>query len=183
MIHRQQQIAALRKQLKAREDELAAFRDASGGAAQETERWKKKAAGLEDRVQQQEQQVQSLAQQLSARRMRDEGATRSQSAPDNANNSNDSNAREMRGRLAEQAATVEGLRQELALAKRAGAGGGGRGGGGDERLRDENEKLKRELAAFDLDFFEVRAARIYSVCVCVCEYVCVRVCACMCVCM
>lgn len=167
MIHRQQQIAALRKQLKAREDELAAFRDTSGGAAQETERWRKKSAGLEDRVQQQEQQIQSLAQQLSARRMRDEGTSRSQSAPDNSNA--DGNVRELRGRLAEQAATVEGLRQELAAAKRAAAAAGAGGRGGDERLREENEKLKRELAAFDLDFFEVL---LRVVCWCVDVYVC-----------
>ena len=49
----------------------------------------------------------------------------------------------------------------LSLASRGGGGGGGGGGDGaarleqeNRRLAEENDKLSRELQAFDLDFFE-----------------------------
>jgi predicted nucleic acid-binding Zn-ribbon protein len=56
-------------------------------------------------------------------------------------------------------AKVADLQRQLQQAQAAGGGAGGAGGGvsssGEvKRLRDENERLRQELSAFDMDFFE-----------------------------
>jgi centrosomal protein CEP290 len=156
LVQRQQQLTAMRKQLRSREEEVETLKQASGGASEEVDTLRKKLRTYEDRIS-------ALEGSL----------TSAQSRGGSNNPAMDRELTELRQRATQQAADIEALRSALAEAeqKAAAAPGAGMtfpapkpaGGGGIDgpvkdaelrRLREENEKLRLELSAFDMDFFE-----------------------------
>jgi chromosome segregation ATPase len=157
LVQRQQQLSAMRKQLKARDDELAAVKQSAGGASEEADTLRRKLRSHEDRIA-------SLEGSLAT----------AQSRGQDSNPAMERELSELRNRATRQATDIESLRAQLASAEQRAADnnnpGGGMtfpapktaGGGLDgpakeaeiARLRDENEKLRQELSAFDMDFFE-----------------------------
>ena len=163
LAQRQQQLATMRKQLKAREDELVAMKEQLEALGTEKEALRRKAAAAEGRVQQLEVSVQQAraasgkagagAAPASQERVRDKDLELEIS--------------DLRKRAADHATEVVTLREQLAAARSAQSqaerqAGSGRIGDGQplaaanielQRLREENEKLRQELSAFDIEFF------------------------------
>jgi len=155
LVQRQQQLATLRKQLKQREDEITSMKESTGGHLEEVDNLKRKLKIYEERI----STLESTASQASAR-----GNSAGQ-----ASERMEKEVMELRKRTREQERDLENLRSDLMEAQRSSAAAGGAGqtyparpGGKDDlatgaelkRLRTENEKLRQELAAFDMDFFE-----------------------------
>lgn len=164
LVQRQQMVAGLRKQLKAREDDAAALRQAISSAEEERDLWRKKAASAEGRAEQLDSQLQQAARLGAGNRGAEQRLDQLQVEITDLKRRTTDLAVEnegLRSQLAEAHAAVtaaKASRQPLMKAGVASGGSGGGGGGGDavelRQLREENEKLKRELSAFDLDFFE-----------------------------
>ena len=164
LMQKQEQLTKLRKQLKQKDDELAAAQ-ADGG--DELDALRRKLQSSEARI----QQLESSLQQADAKAAR-AGAGAGAGAQSQA--AQQQSAREveaLRKRSSEQAAELEALRADLSAAQRraadlekgTGVGAGGGGGAGAHpaalqaelrQLREENKNLRQELSAFDLDFFE-----------------------------
>lgn len=161
LVQRQQQLSAMRKQLKSKDEELDALKQSAGGASEEVDILRNKMKKYEDRIA-------SLEGSLTSAQSRGAAAG---GAAATVNPAMERELTELRQRATKQAADIESLRSQLAAAERAAAPGAGMtfpapkgaaGGGVDgpardaelSRLRDENEKLRQELSAFDMDFFE-----------------------------
>ena len=155
LVQRQQQLATLRKQLKQRDDEISSMKESTGGHLEEVDNLKRKLKTYEDRI----STLESTASQASAR-----GNSAGQ-----ANERMEKEVMELRKRTRAQEGDLERLRVDLMEAQRNSAAQAGAGqtyparpGGKDDlasnaelkRLKTENEKLRQELAAFDMDFFE-----------------------------
>ena len=157
LLQRQQQLTSLRKQLKSREDELAAVKESADSMAAEKEVFRRKATAAEGRVQQLEVTVQQ-ARQLAREKPSQQGGLQPSREKE------DREISDLRRRAVEDKednmslrAQVEDLKaRQKDFEKAAGRGIAGGGGSTAEtsRLKEENEKLRQELAAFDLDFFE-----------------------------
>jgi chromosome segregation ATPase len=148
-----QQVTGLRKELTARGDEIKLLKDQAQALVAEREELKKKIATSDARIAQLEI-----------------SASRAASARPASDRDRDTTADpELRKKVSEQASEIQDLKEQLAEARRSarsgdqGVGGGKRGvatGLSSEeqkelnKLREENENLRKELAAFDLDFFE-----------------------------
>jgi DNA repair exonuclease SbcCD ATPase subunit len=167
LMQKQEQLTKLRKQLKQKDDELAAAQ-ADGG--DELDALRRKLQSSEARI----QQLESSLQQADAKAAR-AGAGAGAGVQGQGQAASQQSAREveaLRKRSSEQAAELEALRADLSAAPRraadlekgtgAGAGAGAGGGAGAHpaalqaelrQLREENKNLRQELSAFDLDFF------------------------------
>ena len=160
LVQRQQQLASMRKQLKVKEDELAMIKESAGSSSEEVDALKRKLKTYEGRI----SQLESTVQQTSARGNKDSSNA----------GALEKEVSELRRRATNQATDIERLRSDLAEAQKQSKGQGSGpgqtfpnrtgGGGGDlnapanasevKRLQGENDKLRQELAAFDMDFFE-----------------------------
>lgn len=152
LIQRQQQVTALRKQLKTREDELIAFRDQSQSVVIERDDLKKKLASAEMRI----EQLESSIQQSSNKNNRG----------DNINQLQQKEISDLKRKLLEQAVELEKTKEKLVDTIRLGekslkdnkssldTATASNNNIEIKRLKEENERLRQELSAFDLDFFE-----------------------------
>jgi chromosome segregation ATPase len=173
LAQRQQQLAVLRKQLKGREDELSAMKEQLEAVGAEKEGLRRKAAAAEGRVQQLEVAVQQARAVSTGRGGVGVGAAggggREQGqlqALKERERDLEQEVSELRRRAGEHAIEVQQLKEQLISSNsRAAQGlterqGAAQGGGSStaatvelRRLREENEKLRQELSAFDMDFF------------------------------
>ena len=161
LVQKQQQIATIRKQLKNKEDELLAMREQSGPAVEELESARRKVLAAEARIQQLETSLQHAST----------AAARGAQQGGRAGGEQQQQQRELdrvRGELADSRAKMQANEDEMAaLRSQVNARGNPTSAGSSgqsqqqqqlqqdvSRLRDENEKLRQELSAFDLDFFE-----------------------------
>ena len=145
----------MRKQLKAKEDELENYKQTAGGASEEADALRRKVKTYEERIA-------SLEGSLTSAQTRGNTAS---AGLERSSLSYDSVLR--------QAADIESYKAQLAEANRAANAAAAAPGqtfpaptgvsaGVDgpqqqveiRRLREENEKLRQELSAFDMDFFE-----------------------------
>lgn len=163
IVQRQQQVAGLRRQLKSKEDELASLQAQSEGVIVERETLKKRVTTMQDRINELEI---SLHKQQSAAR------TTTPSNNSAGQQEREREAQELRRQVADQTSENDSLRLQLndlrrsmqQLQAQAGGDRGGRGAGSEgggavsvaefERVKTENAKLRSELSAFDMDFFE-----------------------------
>ena len=155
LVQRQQQLTSMRKQLKAKEDELENYKQTAGGASEEADALRRKVKTYEERIA-------SLEGSL----------TSAQTRGNTASAGLERELSELRQRATRQAADIESYKAQLAEANRAANAAAAAPGqtfpaptgvsaGVDgpqqqveiRRLR-ENEKLRQELSAFDMDFFE-----------------------------
>jgi len=156
LMQKQEQITKLRKQLKQREDELAAVQADGSHTADEVDNLKRKLASKEERI----QQLETSLQQADSKASR--AAASAAGAGGGSSKEADILRREVEAVRSELAASQRRLAElEAASASNTGAGGGGGGGvhaaqlqAELRQLRDENKNLRQELSAFDLDFFE-----------------------------
>ncbi|CAM9286438.1 unnamed protein product, partial [Ectocarpus fasciculatus] len=151
LIQKTQQVASLRKAIKHKEDELAEANRRNDEFDAERESFRKTIRDAQSRIQQLELQMSS---RVSAR---EAGAGVSAAATEIA---------EWKRKAGESNLQIDSLQQrlvetrkELALLRNnKGTPSGSAVGSVDNnvvsKLRSENEKLKKELAAFDLEFFE-----------------------------
>lgn len=167
IVQRQQQVAVLRKQLKSKEDELAAAHEQAEGVIVERETLKKRMAGLQDKVNELEI---ALHKHQSGGVVGGAGGRAGTAPAGTGDREASREMQDLRNKAAAQASENDTLRAQLSdlrrnlqqLQQREEAGGAGRaaaGGGGlsaaeVQRLKEENAKLRQELSAFDLDFFE-----------------------------
>ena len=152
LIQRQQQVTALRKQLKTREDELIAFREQSQSVLVERDDLKKKLSSAEMRI----EQLESSLQQSSNKTNRG----------DNNNQQLQKEVSDLKRKLLEQAVELEKTKEKLVDTIRLGekslkdnkasldTATASNNNIEIKRLKEENERLRQELSAFDLDFFE-----------------------------
>lgn len=136
LVQRQQQIASLRKQLKQKDDELTSRSSSLHQLELERDDQQRVIDDLRQKLQQ-------LEMKLATRQLH------SQPVPSN------NELAELRKRLTDQAAELQLVRNQLAESRTR------QGGSGDAQLRqtveqltNENKRLKNELSAFDLEFFE-----------------------------
>lgn len=136
VVAKQQQIATLRKQLKGKEDEVAAVHNDMDRHVQEKE-------GLKRKIQQLEERIQAMEASLQPHE------ARSAHAPQEIDG--------LRKRLSAQQADNDVLRAEVEdLRRRVAATGPSSQVSAQEvkRLQDENARLRNELSAFDMNFFD-----------------------------
>ena len=154
LAQRQQQVALLRKQIKTKDDELSSVLAAKRAADTLVGELKSKATRLEDRVLDLEAKV--AESQLHRGFPSNEAETPHESlALRRKIEEQDRMVQELRKSL--YAAQQENLRQKMGATD--GRPGADADNGGVEAaqvraLREENARLKEELSAFDLDFFE-----------------------------
>ena len=139
LTQRTQQSTTMRKQLKSREDELSTIRDRTESLMEERDNLQKRLTASDNRI----AQLEMSLQQVSMKGGKGGADTSSKEVAD------------MRKRVTEQAITIENLKSQLADSQKASRQVGS-GDGSEEvaRLRSENKKLRDELAAFDLSFFD-----------------------------
>lgn len=155
----------MRKELTARGDEIKLLKDQAQALVAEREELKKKIAVSDARIAQLELTASRAAATATT--------TTSSRGGGDRDNAGESSA-ELRRKVSEQASELQELKEELADARRlakeqaasgkkttanANAATTGSGLTSEEqrellRLRQENDNLRKELAAFDLDFFE-----------------------------
>jgi len=158
LAQRQQQVASLRKQLKSKDDALSEQLSKVGTLEEENALLKKSCTDASAKIQQLEMQVASRALGRGAWEKKPTSDATVEVA-------------ELRRKSAQQALEVETLKAQLMEARReivaarnssrTDALGGGSNAGEVAKLKDqinklstENSRLKHELSAFDLDFFE-----------------------------
>jgi small-conductance mechanosensitive channel len=128
--------------MKTKDDELIALREVSSGTAYEMDAQRKQIVQQKDRI----QQLESALQQ-----MRSSSSTQQ-------NSTSRRDTEDMRDRLNDALKDNAQLRRELADARIQSQHRGTSSGTANpeevKRLRSENEKLKRELGAFDAEFFD-----------------------------
>ena len=175
LVQRQQQVTTMRKQMKTKEDELTLAKEAVDSLSAEKEAFRRKAAAAEGRVQQLEvavQQARQLSRVLAPQAAGLGGGQGALGERDRAGREKESEKEliELRQRAADEKEDCRALRSQLTELKnqlreqqeRGGndrdrsseRGGGGASAAEAKRLKEENEKLRQELSAFDLDFFE-----------------------------
>jgi len=152
LTQRQQQVTALRKQLKTREDELLAFREQSQSVLVERDNLKKQLANTESRIEQLESSLQHSSNKTNR--------------GDNNNQQLQKEVGDLKRKLLEQAVDLEKTKEKLAEAIKLGekslkdnktsldSATANNNSAEVKRLKEENERLRQELSAFDLDFFE-----------------------------
>lgn len=171
LLQRQQQVTTMRKQMKTKDDELKLAKESVESLSAEKEAFRRKATAAEGRVQQLEVAVQQarqvgrvpVTQGLSSGGERDRAAREKETEKELV---------ELRIKAAEDREDGRALRSQLLELKNAmkeqeergrnerdrDRGSererGGASASETKRLKEENEKLRQELAAFDLDFFE-----------------------------
>lgn len=161
LAQKQQQLTSLRKQLKGKEEELAATKETLDALAAEKEALRRKSAASEGRVQQLEVAVQQ-ARQLSktpqgiSSRDKDKEKDKDKELKEiaelkkKAAEDRDDNAL-LRSQLYDLENNLKDLERSGLEDSRA---RGDMSAPEAKRLKEENEKLRQELSAFDLDFFE-----------------------------
>jgi centrosomal protein CEP290 len=167
LTQRQNQVTQLKREIKAKDEEQKSILARLSSAEEDGQNHKRRGEQLEARIQQLEIQIASKA-------TRDAGAAQKKGA-----GSKENDTQPLQAKTAQQAAEIETLKSELAeskrlltavrkeSAKKAGPASSASlataevAGAELGKLRDsyrkvvgENEKLKEELSAFDLDFFE-----------------------------
>lgn len=159
VVQRQQQVAMLRKQLKSKDDELNDMREQVDEVTIEKETAKKRVVVLQERVNELEIQLHQQQQQQQQQ---------SQNNNTNRNGSNNTpqqqqqlqrEMQELRNQNASQANENESLRAQLAEMRTNyiatdRSSYNNNNAAETQRLKQENMKLRQELSAFDLDFFE-----------------------------
>ena len=155
LAQKQQQLTSLRKQLKGKEEELAATKETLDAVAAEKEALRRKSAASEGRVQQLEVAVQQARQLSKApqgagtpskdRELKEITELKKKAAEDR-----DDNAL-LRSQLYDLESNLRDLERSGLEDSRA---RGDMSAPEAKRLKEENEKLRQELSAFDLDFFE-----------------------------
>ena len=162
LAQKQQQLTSMRKQLKGKEEELAATKETLDALAAEKEALRRKSAASEGRVQQLEVAVQQ-ARQLSKApqggipsRDKDKDKDKDKELKEiaelkkKAAEDRDDNAL-LRSQLYDLENNLRDLERSGLEDSRA---RGDMSAPEAKRLKEENEKLRQELSAFDLDFFE-----------------------------
>jgi len=177
VVMRQQQITTLKKQLASKEEEYMKIQAQLTTTYQTNEQLTRSQKSLEDQItnlnltmKQMQQQISSLQQEK--QQLQQQQMMQSQPAAVPMNQQNNNNAMGLRKenetlqrQLLQQTTDLQLLQQEIQeLRKKSNtfgasstgpSGGGGTVGKQDfDRLKEENRKLKEELSAFDLDFFE-----------------------------
>lgn len=163
IIQKQQQVASLRKQLKAKDDELASIRENYEANDLDRGALKAKVNSLEDKVQQLQislEQARVAAKQAAAIGSSNNSANvRGGAAGGTMTAEQKRELDNLRSKFEEQNEELKMLRSQLR--DRLESSGYHRQMEEDfvtkaeyKRIRDENERLKQELSAFDLDFFE-----------------------------
>jgi len=152
IVQRQQQVAMLRRQMKVKEDEMAAAREASEDVIVERETLKKKAGQLQNRVNELEVTLHKAQQSRASLGVPPSGG---------GDAAQQREVRDLREQNDELRDAVRRMREELEVASnrpgvRGASAPAGAGASGVEAraLHEENQRLRQELAAFDLDFFE-----------------------------
>ena len=163
IVQRQQQIALLRKQLTSKGEEITALKEANEGVIVERETIKRKASVLQDRINELEIQLHK--------------ASNASRAPVSSNNNNNANntaeLQELKARIGTMSTENDSLKMQLhdlrkslkdnttAPAPAATATGNNSSNLNTasvqaelQRVKDENALLRKELSAFDIDFFE-----------------------------
>ena len=165
LLQRQQQVTTMRKQMKTKEDELKLLKEAVESLTAEKEAVRRKATAAEGRVQQLEVAVQQARQvgRVPVTQGLSPGGERDRSVREK---ETERELAELRIKAAEDREDGRALRSQLLelrnVLKEQEEGGrnerdrdrGGASASETKRLKEENEKLRQELAAFDLDFFE-----------------------------
>lgn len=195
MVQKTQQIAALRRQLKTRDDEVAMMKEQLESLVAERNKLQKRTSDLESRTKQAEVAAQLANVQATRDTVGGVGLASRPTVPSDRRTAREAaeaaaeltSLREQVGdlkkRTTEVAVQNEALKAQLAEARRAAkssskssskpasSSSSGVGGGGLskdvgssletselerrlEQVTDENARLRRELSAFDLDFFE-----------------------------
>ena len=164
LAQRQQQIASLRQNLKTRDNELAAVREQAANDASEKEALRVKVAQAEGRVAQLERAAVANSSALASAKQTTAAANKPASQTDRQTEERLLQTRE----IAELKSRVTSLGLENAkltsqLSDARAAAGSSQAAGAQappglqvelRRLKEENDRLKQELSAFDLDFFE-----------------------------
>ena len=154
LAQKQQQLTAMRKQLKGKEEELVATKETLDALAAEKEAFRRKSAASEGRVQQLEVAVQQARQLSKApqstpsskeKELKEIAELKKKAAEDR-----DDNAL-LRSQLYDLENNLRDLERSVLEDSRA---RGDMSAPEAKRLKEENEKLRQELSAFDLDFFE-----------------------------
>lgn len=171
---RQTQLSNVRNQLKLKENEIVLLTSEVSQFKQDVEQYRQKIRSLEEKIQQLQLQLSSApssSQQPpppSSTSQGMEGVTsvnRQLSQQVVENDLLKKELTELRKKLTLQTSEILYLREQYSKEEARGSGGRAAGGGGGglgstsevmelSRLREENKKLKEELSAFDLDFFE-----------------------------
>lgn len=166
LVQRQQQVAALRKQLKSKDDRVAQAEQRVAELEADQAQSKQRLSDSHNRLQQLEMQ---LATSQSAAASALSSAQRQQQQTGGNNAEKDKEMGVLRRQASEAALEVQTLKAQLGEARRelrqARDAGSGPTGGSISRvtaeeqqllkkLTVENKRLKDELSAFDLDFFE-----------------------------
>jgi hypothetical protein len=166
LVQRQQQVAALRKQLKSKDDRVAQAEQRVAELEADQAQSKQRLSDSHNRLQQLEMQ---LATSQSAAASALSSAQRQQQHTGGNNAEKDKEMGVLRRQASEAALEVQTLKAQLGEARRelrqARDAGSGPTGGSISRvtaeeqqllkkLTVENKRLKDELSAFDLDFFE-----------------------------
>lgn len=159
LAQKQQQLTSMRKQLKGKEEELAATKETMDALAAEKEALRRKSAASEGRVQQLEVAVQQARQLSKAPQgipSRDKDKDKDKEWKEiaelkkKAAEDRDDNAL-LRSQLYDLENNLRDLERSGLEDSRA---RGDMSAPEAKRLKEENEKLRQELSAFDLDFFE-----------------------------
>ena len=147
IVQRQQQVAMLRRQLKTKEEEMQSTREQLEAAIVERETLRGRMAGLQGRV-----------DELGSALLKQQGSTNQKSlgtAPTVKLEQLQRDLAESRSDKAALQREIDSLRSQVDDLRRLGPSASGAELLSEaKRLREENTKLRRELSAFDLDFFE-----------------------------
>ena len=166
LVQRQQQVASLRKQLKSKEDRVSQAGQRINELEGENVQMKQRLSDSHNRVQQLEMQL-ATSQSAAAHAL--SSAQRSQHRQGESNAERDKELFDLKRKASDAALEVQALKAQLNETRRElrqalDAGTGPTGGAISrvtaeeqqllKKLKTENARLKDELSAFDLDFFE-----------------------------
>ena len=150
IVQRQQQVAMLRRQVKAKEEDMQSTREQLEAVIVERETLKGRMSGLQGRIDELESALLKQQQQQGSTNQKSLGAAPTVKL--------DQLQRELAASRSDKAALQrenDSLRNQADDLRRLGpSASGAELLSESKRLREENTKLRRELSAFDLDFFE-----------------------------